>query len=240
MATRGRSRGVFTLRPSNYAAFHFHSCRFGLKVPPFIKLLKTKEPLRDSLPQLITCFSPRSRAHRPSMLSSSNPILLSSTHINSLACVLFLLVVQKKGGGKGLKPTQITWLCSFNELMNNCWRAAAAITARSSVCRAWLQVPQLIPQATTTQTALLTPTQLPPLPPVHFTVDLVPHFSFRSIHASLPREHEPSPCQLVLLLSHTSLNFLEASSASVWLSHFPREREREREKSVKVKSEAQD
>lgn len=75
----------------------------------------------------------------------------------------------------------MNWLCSYNELMNNCWRAAAAITARSSVCRASLQdlcsVPQLSPQATTTQTAWVAPIQPPSLPPAYFSVHLVPHFS---------------------------------------------------------------
>lgn len=86
----------------------------------------------------------------------------------------------RKRGGKGLRPTQIT--CSFNELMNNCWRATVAIIARSSVCRALLQdlcsCPQLIPQATTTQTAWLTPIWPPPLLPVFFSLQLVPHFSW--------------------------------------------------------------
>lgn len=97
--------------------------------------------------------------------------------------------------------------------MNNCWRAAAAITARSSVCRASLQdfcsVPQLSPQATTTQTARVASIQPPSLPPAYISVHLIPHFSSAPslLFLNPPKNHKSSSCQLMLLLSHTSLTF---------------------------------
>lgn len=103
--------------------------------------------------------------------------------------------------------------------MNNCWRATVAIRARSSVCRALQELyfcPQLIPQATTTQTAWLTLTSSYLL---WFVIS--PSFFLRSIPALLsPKKtghHHASSCCWATLL-----NFLEASSVSVWLSHFPR------------------
>lgn len=122
---------------------------FILKGNSFFKLLKTKDPLHDSLPQLITCFSSYSRAHCSSPLYRFNPMALSSRIIDRYMFCFFTMC-RKRG------ETQTTWLCSFNELMNNCWRAAVAITSRSSVCTALLQElccgPQFIPQSTTTQT----------------------------------------------------------------------------------------
>lgn len=178
---------------------------------------------------------PRSRAHSSNLLSSSSSISLSSNHIYSLACVLFLLSV-KKEGKNGLKPTQTNWLCSFNELMNNCWRAAAAITARSSLCRASLQelcsVPQLSPQAVTTQTARVAPIQPPSLPPASFSVHLVPQFS--SDPSLLFLKHQPSACQLMLLLS---LSDFPESFVCICLALTLSQTKKKR---VKVKSEAQD
>lgn len=63
-----------------------------------------------------------------------------------------LSLFQHKEKKKSLKQkaTQMTWLCSFNGLMNNCRRADPAVTARSSVCSASMQdfysVPLLILQ----------------------------------------------------------------------------------------------
>lgn len=121
----------------------------------------------------------------------------------------------------------MTWLCSFNGLMNNCRRADPAVTARSSVCTALLQdfysVPQLILRGChpASQMGLITtPTQPSSLVTSLFHLICSLSLFFLSIPAFLPpRENGQTQCQLMFSLHPTSTNFLEALFPSAaWLS----------------------